>query len=117
MCSETELWARVRKHPAACANKSIKKANKCVRCARGGYIVFIFYKGCKSLSPAPAPVRCSRRSCPGVPRDGVPRDRCPVVILDTIKAGLLFPALQHTIPVFIHPGYDDLPAKSGGNGL
>ena len=40
---------------------------------------------------SPAPVMCSRspvaRDPSPVPRDGVPRD------LDTIKAGLLFPAL------------------------
>ena len=53
---------------------------------------------------SPAPVRCSRRSCPGVPRDGVPREPCPVARdlvprdLDTIKAGYIYPLYNILLP-------------------
>ena len=84
----------VRKHPAAWTNKSIQNANKCVRCAQGGYIVFIFYKVCKSLFPRPAaryPVRLAISPCADLAQV-FPVMVYPVT-LDTIKAGLFFPAL------------------------
>ena len=82
--SETMLRMGVRKHPAAWTNKSIQNANKCVRCAQCNYIVFTFYKVCKSLFPRP---RLARDLSPPLSRWSFPG------CLDTIKAGLLFPAL------------------------